>query len=105
MQQVEDFFIGQMSTTLALVRQELAWGTMPFKYNFVNDPRYLPRYESDFEDLRILHFLDNRSIHRDSTFESREAVETVLKRADDEKVDQRFVELLGAAHRRVVAES
>lgn len=100
--QVEDFFVGQMSTTLALVRNRLPWGTMPFKYNFVNDERYLPRYQADFDDLRILHYLDNQSIHKDRSFESIEAVESVLAQGYDLEVDRRFVELLGAVHRRVL---
>jgi hypothetical protein len=98
---IEDFFIGQMSTTLAIVRNKIPWGTAPFKYNFVNSEVYLQRYRADFEDLRLLHFLDNRNIHKDKSFESLEAVEALLNGTYEHEVDKRLVEILRPIHERV----
>lgn len=99
---LEDFYRGQMSTTLAIVRQGIPWGTMPFKYNFVNDERYLPRYEDDFNDLRLMHFLSNGTIHKDRTFDSVASVEQVLAGEYANRVDRRFVEILRPVHEQVL---
>jgi hypothetical protein len=99
---LESVYRGQMSTTLAIVRQQVAWATMPFRYNFVNDECYLRRYREDFDDLRLFHFLNTRTIHKDDTFASREHVERVLGREYEAEVDRRFVELLRPVHQQVV---
>lgn len=98
---IEDFFMGQMSTTLAIVRNRIPWGTASFKYNFVNNDLYLQRYRDEFGDLRLLHFLDNQNIHKDISFESMETVETMLNGIYDHEVDKRFIQILRPVHERV----
>lgn len=95
---LEPTFRGQMSLTLALVRLRIPWATMPFRYNFVNDERYLLRYRADFDDLRLLHFLVRRSIDKDEAFASAAAIERTLRSEPAGAVDRRFLELLAAAH-------
>jgi len=99
---LENFFRGQMSTTLAIVRQRIPWDTMSFKYNFVNDERYLPRYQREFEDVRLLHFLTNNTIHKDRMFTSAETVEQVLAGTYTNRVDQKFIETLRPIHHQVL---
>jgi hypothetical protein len=99
---LENFFRGQMSTTLAIVRQRIPWDTMSFKYNFVNDERYLLRYQREFEDVRLIHFLNNNTIHKDRTFTSAETVEQVLAGTYTNRVDQKFIETLRPIHHQVI---
>ena len=101
---IEDFFIGQMSTTLAIVRNKIPWGTASFKYNFVNNDLYLQRYRDEFGDIRLLHFLDNANIHKDRSFESVETVEALLNGVYDHEVDRKFIEILQPVHERVKAD-
>jgi hypothetical protein len=98
----EDFFRAQMSLTLALVRQRIPWGTMSFKYNFVNDERYLPRYRKEFADMRLLHFLSNRNIHKDKIFASVDAVEQAFRAVYKDAVDRKFIEILRPIHQEVL---
>ena len=98
----ENFYRGQMSLTLALMRLSIPWGTMSFKYNFVNDERYLLRYRDEFADLRLMHFLTNRHIHKDKTFASVDAVEQVLRAVYTDEVDRKFIEILRPVHQEVI---
>ena len=99
---MENFFRAQMSTTLAIVRQRIPWESMSFKYNFVNDERYLSRYRQEFADLRLMHFLSNHNIHKDHTFESIEAIEQVLAATYPDEVDRKFIEILRPIHQEVL---
>lgn len=98
----ENVFRAQMSLTLALVRQRLPWGTMSFKYNFVNDERYLLRYREEFADMRLMHFLSNRNIHKDKTFASVDTVEQALRAVYTDEVDRKFIEILRPIHQEVL---
>lgn len=99
---LENFFRGQMSTTLAIVRHRIPWDTMSFKYNFVNDERYLLRYPREFEDVRLIHFLSNETIHKDRTFTSTETVEQVLAGTYTNRVDRKLIETLRPIHHQVL---
>ena len=98
----ENFYRGQMSLTLALVRRRIPWGTMSFKYNFVNDERYLSRYREEFADMRLMHFLSNHHIHKDETFASADAVEHALRAVYTDEVDRKFIEILRPIHQDVL---
>lgn len=103
--ELEDFFKGQMSTTLAITRNELPWGTMDFKYNFVNDERYLRRYRKDFKDVRLWHFLCKSSMDKDRMFDTYRTVEDTISRQYENKVDRKFIDLLSRVHAHVIDSS
>jgi hypothetical protein len=103
--QAENIFRAQMSVTLAIVRHHLAFGVMPFNYNFVNNEVYLKRYRPEFEDVRILQYLDGQgSGVRVNDFESPESVEALLGRDYELEVDRKFIEVLRPVHERVKGE-
>ena len=98
----ENFYRGQMSLTLAVVRRRLPWETMSFKYNFVNDERYLNRYREEFADMRLMHFLSTRHIHKDKIFASVETVAQALCVDYTDAVDRKFIEILRPVHQEVI---
>jgi len=95
---MEKTFRAQMSITLSIVRNNIPWGVAPFKYNFVNNELYLQKYREDFEDLRLLHFLNKAAIHKENLFESIDSVEAGLNQKYDHEVDKKFVEILRPIH-------
>jgi len=101
---IENRFKGQMSITLAIVRNNLPWGIASFKYNFVNNELYLQKYRQEFEDLRLMHFLNKSTIHKENIFESIEAVEAALNQEYHNEVDRKFVEILRPVHEVVKSE-
>lgn len=103
--QAEDRFRAQMSVTLAMVRHQMPFGVMAFRYNFVNNEVYLQRYRADFEDVRLLQYLDGQGSGIGmSDFESPATVEALLAKEYALEVDRKLVEVLRPVHERVKGE-
>ena len=101
---IEDFFRAQTSLLLAMVRQQIPWQLMSLKYNFPNDLRFLERYRSEFEDMRLVHYLRKDQFDKEADFASPRQIGELIQRQDLHKVNRAFMDRLTPVHERVLAD-
>lgn len=100
----QTFFRCQLALAMAIQRTKVSWYSMPIKYNFPNDIRFCERYESDLQDIRILHYLRADKIDKDADFESPYSVEQVIERTGLNRINEMLREKLSQLHDTVLSE-
>jgi hypothetical protein len=76
------FFRFQIALTLAIQKYGLTSRALPLRYNFPNDPRFDRRYPDDLADVRILHYLRCKIVHRENDFANLDRVAALIRRRD-----------------------
>ena len=94
----------QIAVSLAVTRFGLPFRTLPFRWNFVNDPLLEALHASELGDVRIIHLLRKHQIHKDEIYASLDNVEAMLARTDLRVINALAQQLLGELHPRVKAE-
>ncbi|HXT19703.1 MAG TPA: hypothetical protein VN923_03035 [Thermoanaerobaculia bacterium] len=93
----------QIGVSLAITRLGLPWRSLPFRWNFVNDPLLEALHASELPHLRIVHLLRRHQLHKDELYSSFESVEAMLRRTDLRVVNRIAQELLAGLHPQVKA--
>jgi hypothetical protein len=94
----------QIAVSLAVTRFALPFRALPFRWNFVNDPRLEALHADELGDVRIIHLLRKHQIHKDEIYASLENVEAMLARTDLRVINALAQRLLGELHPSVKAE-
>ncbi len=94
----------QIAVSLAVTRFGLPFRDLPFRWNFVNDPRLEALHAGELADVRILHLLRKHQIQKNELYASLDNVEAMLARTDLRVINALAQRLLGELHPRVKAE-
>jgi hypothetical protein len=94
----------QIAVSLAVIRYGLPFRDLPFRWNFVNDPRLEALHAGELADVRILHLLRKHQIQKNELYASLDNVEAMLARTDLRVINALAQRLLGELHPRVKAE-
>jgi hypothetical protein len=94
----------QIAVSLAVTRFGLPFRTLPFRWNFANDPLLEALHAGELSDVRIIHLLRKHQLHKDELYASLDNVEAMLGRTDLRVINAMAQQLLGEIHPRVKAE-
>jgi hypothetical protein len=79
---LDTFFRFQIALTLTIQKHSLPVRALPIRYNFPNDPRFDAKYPEELSDVRVLHYLRCKMIHREKDFCSLDNVALLIARRD-----------------------
>ena len=102
---IRSTFRPQLARTLAMYKAGLPGRVLPLRYNYPNDERLEDTHVGELADLRILHYLRKRVIHRDRDFMSTDSVARLVARTDLSGANERLRCLLAELHDVVAAEA
>jgi hypothetical protein len=100
----DTIYRAQVAASLAITRYDLRYRTLPFRWNFANDPLLEALHGSELPEVRIIHLLRNHQIHKNVIYESLDAVEAMLARTDLRVTNELAQQLIRELHPRVKAE-
>jgi hypothetical protein len=92
----------QIALTLAIVRSGVQWRQLPLRFNLPNIVEYLPRYQAELADVRIMHYLKDEQLTRAKDFASIESVGALLSRDDLNPFNARIQDTLRHVHENVL---
>jgi hypothetical protein len=95
----------QIAVSLAVTRFALPFRSLPFRWNFANDPLLEALHAGELVDVRIIHLLRKHQIHKDELYASLDNVEAMLARRDLRVINALTQRLLADLHPRVKAEA
>lgn len=94
----------QIAVSLAVTRFRLPFRSLPFRWNFVNDPRLEALHADELGDVRIIHLLRKHQIYKAELYASLDHVEAMLARTDLRVINALAQRLLGELHPQVKVE-
>lgn len=77
---VDSHYRCQLAVTLAIARAGAAWSDLPVRWNFPNDAHFGAAYPEDAADVRVLHYLRDDEIRRETDTGSPEGLAALLER-------------------------
>jgi hypothetical protein len=95
----------QVAVSLAVTRFGLPYRTLPFRWNFANDPLLEALHADQLADVRIIHLLRKHQIYKNELFESLDNVEAMLARTDLRVINALAQKLIGELHPHIKTES
>jgi hypothetical protein len=94
----------QVAVSLAVTRLGLPFRTLPFRWNFANDPLLEALHAGELGDVRIIHLLRKHQLYKEELYASLDNVETMLRRTDLRVINAMAQQLLAEIHPQVKAE-
>ena len=94
----------QIALALAIARSGVAWQELPLRFNLPNLAEYLPRYQAELADARIIHYLKDEQFSRVEDFASAEHVGALLAREDLNPFNTTLRDTFRQVHPYVLAE-
>lgn len=101
---IETFFRFQIALTLAIQKLNLPTRALPLRYNFPNDPRFDHKYPEELEQIRILHYLRCKIVHREKDFAELSGIEALIARKGLKGSNEVLRETLERLYPRVAGE-
>jgi hypothetical protein len=95
----------QVAVSLAVTRLELSFRTLPFRWNFPNDPLLEALHASELSHVRIIHLLRKHQLDKNELYASLDNVEAMLARTDLRVINALAQQLLAEIHPEVRAET
>ena len=98
-------YVVQLAISLSLVRSGIAWRELPLRFNYPNDPLFLPRAQAELDDLRIIHYLREEQYSRSRDFASIQEIGDLLDGQPLHAANERLWQVLRAVHEHVLESS
>lgn len=92
----------QLGLTLALLRAHVNWTALPLRFNLPNYCAFLPRYQSELDDVRMIHYLSDEEMIRNENFISPQSVGEWLAQPHVHPINERLAEALADIHGQVL---
>lgn len=96
-------FRAQLALTMAVVRAGVPWGAVPMRFNLPNIRAYIPRYQGELDDARVIHYLREEEVTRAENFASPQAVGEWIARDHGHPINARLAQTLREVHDEVLA--
>ena len=90
----DGLLVAQVAFSCALARSGIAARELPVRYNFPNQPPYLPHYPDDVEDMRVLHYMSRDRFDKERDLDSVESIERWLSDVPADELHRRLADLL-----------
>lgn len=94
----------QIALTMAILRSGVRWHQLPLRFNFPNNPQFLPIHQAELDDARIIHYLKDEELNRAEDFASVQSVGALLAREGLNPINTRLQDALRQVHEQVLAE-
>lgn len=94
----------QIAVSLAVTSLGLPYRTLPFRWNFANDPLLEALHAAELAHVRIIHLLRRHQFYKDELFATLEDVEAMLGRSDLRVINALTQRLLRELHPQVAAD-